>query len=167
MTFWTDDRIEVLRTLWLGGNSASSIGDMMGLTKGAVMGKIHRLGIQRGTRKPDPIAKRPKRAPHMREADRRARLVLSAPQDEAQEPKTDPETPFEPGTEKGIPAAVVGLHSRQCCYLIGDGRDRHFCDRHKIDGSSYCAAHKSICISGYFTPSKRPARSPIDFRRYE
>ena len=57
-------------------------------------------------------------------------------------------------------------NSRQCCYLIGDGRDRHFCDRHKISGSSYCADHKSMCISGYFTPSKRPDRSPIDFRRY-
>jgi len=138
----------------------------MGLTRNAVIGKIHRLGLKRDEPTTRMAARRPRRAPNMREADRRARLI-AAPQDDAPEPKNEPETPFEPGTEKGIPAAVVGLHSRQCCYLIGDGRDRHFCDRHKIDGSSYCADHKIMCISGYFTPSKRPERSPIDFRRYK
>jgi GcrA cell cycle regulator len=44
---WTDERVELLRRLWLDGKSASQISDRLGggLSRNACIGKIHRLGL--------------------------------------------------------------------------------------------------------------------------
>ncbi len=44
---WTDERIELLRKLWLDGLSASRIAAELadGVTRNAVIGKVHRLGL--------------------------------------------------------------------------------------------------------------------------
>jgi hypothetical protein len=45
MTEWTPKLIAQLRELWSDGYSAAQIGHRMGLTKGQVVGKAHRLGL--------------------------------------------------------------------------------------------------------------------------
>lgn len=44
---WTDERVELLRKLWLDGLSASQIANELanGITRNAVIGKVHRLGL--------------------------------------------------------------------------------------------------------------------------
>ena len=43
---WTDERVELLRKLWLDGHSASQIAKQLGeVTRNAVIGKVHRLGL--------------------------------------------------------------------------------------------------------------------------
>ena len=44
---WTDERVEVLSRLWMEGRSASQIAAELGLgiTRNAVIGKVHRLGL--------------------------------------------------------------------------------------------------------------------------
>ena len=44
---WTDERVELLRKLWLEGLSASQIASKLsnGITRNAVIGKVHRLGL--------------------------------------------------------------------------------------------------------------------------
>src|SRR5476651_1425507 len=43
---WTDERVEVLKKLWLDGHSASQIAKQLGgVTRNAVIGKVHRLGL--------------------------------------------------------------------------------------------------------------------------
>ena len=43
---WTDERIELLTKLWAEGHSASQIaGRLGGVTRNAVIGKVHRLGL--------------------------------------------------------------------------------------------------------------------------
>lgn len=43
---WTDDRVELLKKLWAEGLSASQIaGQLGGVTRNAVIGKVHRLGL--------------------------------------------------------------------------------------------------------------------------
>ncbi len=44
---WTDERVEILRKLWLDGLSASRIATELagGVTRNAVIGKVHRLGL--------------------------------------------------------------------------------------------------------------------------
>ena len=51
---WTDERVERLSTLWLEGRSASQIAAELGggVTRNAVIGKVHRLGLSGRTLPP-------------------------------------------------------------------------------------------------------------------
>ncbi|MDB5719487.1 MAG: GcrA cell cycle regulator, partial [Alphaproteobacteria bacterium] len=50
---WTDERIERLRELWTRGMTASHIADELGgVSRNAVIGKAHRLGLQS---RPSPV----------------------------------------------------------------------------------------------------------------
>jgi GcrA cell cycle regulator len=51
---WTEDRIELLKKLWDGGQSASQIAEELsgGITRNAVIGKAHRLGLKA---RPSPV----------------------------------------------------------------------------------------------------------------
>ena len=44
---WTEDRVGALKKLWLEGQSASQIAKALGggVTRNAVIGKVHRLGL--------------------------------------------------------------------------------------------------------------------------
>lgn len=43
---WTDERVETLKTMWSEGKSASQIAkELGGITRNAVIGKVHRLGL--------------------------------------------------------------------------------------------------------------------------
>ncbi|MCC5991950.1 MAG: GcrA cell cycle regulator [Rhodobacteraceae bacterium] len=43
---WTDERVELLKKLWMEGQSASQIAKQLGgVTRNAVIGKVHRLGL--------------------------------------------------------------------------------------------------------------------------
>lgn len=43
---WTDERVEMLKTMWGEGKSASQIAkELGGVTRNAVIGKVHRLGL--------------------------------------------------------------------------------------------------------------------------
>src|SRR5438876_11617406 len=49
---WTDERVEMLKKLWADGLSASQIaGELGGVTRNAVIGKVHRLNLS-GRAKP-------------------------------------------------------------------------------------------------------------------
>src|SRR5271169_6415083 len=53
---WNNERIEQLRSLWRDGLSASQIAAVLGgITRNAVIGKAHRLGL---TGRPSPIKNR-------------------------------------------------------------------------------------------------------------
>ncbi len=51
---WTDERIETLKTMWEAGQTASQIADSLGggVSRNAVIGKAHRLGLQA---RPSPV----------------------------------------------------------------------------------------------------------------
>ena len=43
---WTDERVDLLKKLWSEGLSASQIANRLGgVTRNAVIGKVHRLGL--------------------------------------------------------------------------------------------------------------------------
>lgn len=61
---WTDERVEVLKKMWGEGQSASQIAkELGGVTRNAVIGKVHRLGLSNrtttGAAKPDAKAAAP------------------------------------------------------------------------------------------------------------
>jgi hypothetical protein len=45
---WTEERTRILTRLWADGWTGGEIGERLGLTRGAVISKLHRLGLARG-----------------------------------------------------------------------------------------------------------------------
>lgn len=96
---WTDDRVELLKKMWGEGQSASQIAkELGGVTRNAVIGKVHRLGLS--NRSPGGGAKaeaKPKTAPKPKAAAK----PKAAPKPKA-EPKPEPKP--EPKTEPAVAA---------------------------------------------------------------
>ena len=74
---WTDERVDLLSRLWLEGKSASQIAAHLGggLTRNAVIGKVHRLGLA-GRVKPNASA--PKASDSAEEAIEAAETMTAA-----------------------------------------------------------------------------------------
>ncbi|WP_207100709.1 GcrA family cell cycle regulator [Paracoccus shandongensis] len=52
---WTDERVETLKRMWAEGQSASAIAkELGGVTRNAVIGKVHRLGLSNRNDEPEP-----------------------------------------------------------------------------------------------------------------
>ena len=62
---WTDERVELLRKLWQDGLSASTIAREMGgaITRNAVIGKVHRMGLAGRTKTPLQVPTRSRAKP--------------------------------------------------------------------------------------------------------
>jgi GcrA cell cycle regulator len=76
---WTDQRVNQLKKLWQQGKSASEIADVLGgVTRNAVIGKAHRLGL---SGRPSPIKKAPvvKKAAPAKPAAKAAPAPAKAP----------------------------------------------------------------------------------------
>src|SRR5258706_8950328 len=59
---WTDERVELLKKLWTDGLSASQIAaELGGITRNAVIGKVHRLGLSGRAKSPSSTAPRPRK----------------------------------------------------------------------------------------------------------
>src|ERR1700749_3997797 len=60
---WTDERVELLKKLWADGLSASQIAaELGGITRNAVIGKVHRLGLSGRAKSPSSAGPRPQQA---------------------------------------------------------------------------------------------------------
>ena len=148
---WNNERIEQLRALWRDGLSASQIAAVLGgITRNAVIGKAHRLGL---TGRPSPIKNRPAGAPRSR--PRRPRIerqqaprpsVAAARRIELPQPVVELEDM--PG------ATILTLTDRICKWPIGDPRepDFHFCGRVSAEGVPYCTEHAR---RAYQAPARR------------
>jgi GcrA cell cycle regulator len=155
---WSGERIEQLRALWQDGLSASQIAEQLGgVTRNAVIGKAHRLGL---TGRPSPIKNRPsgivrprpQRPPRV-EAPAPSRMVAVAP---APQPALAPPVAAQPiaAAEDGPGASILTLTDRICKWPIGDPRDAnfHFCGRASADNLPYCADHAR---RAYQPPARR------------
>ena len=59
---WTDERVELLKKLWADGLSASQIAaELGGITRNAVIGKVHRLGLSGRAKSSSSASPRPRR----------------------------------------------------------------------------------------------------------
>ena len=97
---WTDDRVETLKRMWSEGQSASAIAkELGGVTRNAVIGKVHRLGLSNRAEEAEPIADTPAAVPSDPRAERLAPRVAAAAEPEAA-PAPQPDTAEEePATQ--------------------------------------------------------------------
>ncbi len=165
---WTDDRVELLKKLWAEGLSASQIaGQLGGVTRNAVIGKVHRLGLsgRATTSRVKPNRTRKNRTPRQTNT---ARLGLfssnaTALRSLSGNPDGPKEEPFRSQYEElVIPEAervdLVDLKECQCRWPIGDPQDPnfHFCGKKTSDSGPYCEYHTEIAFQPLSRGRTRP-----------
>lgn len=164
---WTDDRIALLKRMWKEGKSAAEIAKAVGkgVTRNAVIGKAHRMGL---SGRPSPI-KKPEAAPKKTAAAAPARkeakgapakktAAASSGMKNAAPPREEPE--FKKFEKEVVPPgggiALIDLTERMCKWPIGDPRDADFifCGLGIRPGTPYCPMHAA---AAYQTSSRRGA----------
>ena len=148
---WTEQRIEMLRRLWGQGQTASQIAAALGgVTRNAVIGKAHRLGL---TGRPSPIKRdaaggdAPKRRPAARRmaVAQQPKPMMSVPRTNAtsQPNEAAPPPPAPQERTRSYPARAHGAGGKACSWPVGDPKQAgfHFCGEPAEPGRPYCGAH--------------------------
>lgn len=146
---WNDEAITKLRVLWAEGHSTAEIGRRMGVSKNAVVGKAHRLGL---TARPSPIKRDGEKSPRRRQPKRaqaNTLPVLAAAMTPVAEPEPPPRLVVErpqPVLLRAVPTPRPGARVTPCCWPIGEPGTRsfHFCDVNAIAGKPYCEDHSAL-----------------------
>jgi GcrA cell cycle regulator len=149
---WTDERVELLKKLWSDGLSASRIAaEIGGVTRNAVIGKVHRLGLSGRAKATPPAGQRPRKVrppahvlrsvrPQVRGNTALAR-ALPAYALEA-EAEAEPEV-VENVIPLGQRCSLLQLTAETCRWPIGDPGtpDFFFCGGKPVGDLPYCAYH--------------------------
>lgn len=168
---WTDDRVELLKKLWMEGLSASQIAGELGegVTRNAVIGKVHRLKLSARAK---PTNTTPRARPAARQAPRRpaSPSVSTAGSASASAAKPRPTTMPRPQVMGATALAVspeieaemyvapavaeifipedkrlslLQLNEHTCKWPIGDPltKDFYFCGQHSLETGPYCEFH--------------------------
>ena len=141
---WNESNVERLRELWDQGLPTAQIGKLLGFTKNAVVGKAHRIGLER---RPSPIR----------------RTAVKPDRKKARSP-TIPKLNFETAKEGEIPAVQNNFQpvvknfftknvKRGCEWPEGhpDESDFKFCGKDRFEDKPYCLDH---CAVAYVIPEK-------------
>jgi GcrA cell cycle regulator len=159
---WSDDRVEQLRKLWEGGLSASQIAAELGnVTRNAVIGKVHRLGLSGRAKSPSSAAPRPRkaRAPqHMMRVVRpvsRGNTALAQAFDIELEPDPIAYDNVVPMSQR---LSLLELSEATCHWPVGDpsSADFFFCGGKALASLPYCAHHSRIA----YQPASDRRRQP-------
>ena len=142
---WTEERVEMLKKLWADGLSASQIAaELGGITRNAVIGKVHRLGLSGRAKSPSSSAPRPRkqRAPGMLRVSRSSiRGNTALAYDYMAEPEPELiEIPIEQRKN------LLQLTEATCHWPVGDpgSPDFFFCGGESNEGSPYCNYHSRV-----------------------
>lgn len=142
---WNDEKIAKLKKLWAEGLTTGEIGKRLGVSKNAVVGKAHRLGLKG---RPSPIKR----------AEPAAAAAAATPAAGAT-PGAAPavaHTAAPSSSSKKQPVKVftlTDLNSNTCRWPIGDPKheDFHFCGKNVYPGKPYCLDH---CAQAYVGSNK-------------
>ncbi len=160
---WTDERVELLRKLWTEGLSASQIAHELanGITRNAVIGKVHRLGMSGRIKAASSVSSRPRmksmRPVHSRPSTpiMRGNTALALRQQPMEAPQ--------PIEEIVIPISemvtILELKEAMCRWPVGDPTTAEF---------RFCGAKKSTNAPSPYCPyHSRIAYQPLQERRRE
>ncbi|MEM6307866.1 MAG: GcrA family cell cycle regulator [Pseudomonadota bacterium] len=169
---WTDERVEILKRMWGEGQSASTIAkELGGVTRNAVIGKVHRLGLSNRTtaaasgakaetpKAPLPTSPEPETVPAdtappaPRPMPPAVRKIIPAGQPLPPQPSANEISPEALAkvnevekTSKRI--SLMELTEKTCKWPVGDPAtdDFWFCGLPVQQGKPYCEAHVGVAF---------------------
>ena len=186
---WTDERVATLTKMWGEGNSASQIAkELGGVTRNAVIGKVHRLGLSNRTTTAKAAPKAAKEAPKTKAKPKEAakpapstsksiteiptardiprkRPIITAgkplpPQPSASEVSAEALAKVVEIEDQAKKLTLMQLTERTCKWPIGDPatEDFWFCGHAVQAGKPYCETHVAVAFQPMSSRRDRRAR---------
>ncbi len=165
---WTEDRIAVLKAGWESGMTASQIAEQLGegVTRNAVIGKAHRLGLES---RPSPVKGGDDASATPAPAAKVAAPAAAPPAAKGVTPA--PAEPTAPApvvakpvrrTGKAAKVTLLDLNERICKWPIGHPGepDFHFCGKAVQTGFPYCSEHCAQAYQAQMPRRDRDRRPP-------
>ena len=146
---WDENNVSKLKELWDQGLPTAQIGKLLGFTKNAVVGKAHRIGLER---RPSPI-RRTSVKPDRKKARSPVMPKLNF-ENNNPENKPDDKIAFHPAVKNLLSNST----KRGCEWPVGhpDEAEFHFCDKERFEDKPYCLEH---CAVAYVIPEKEEVDS--------
>jgi GcrA cell cycle regulator len=156
---WNDENVARLKELWDQGLPTAQIGKLLSFTKNAVVGKAHRIGLER---RPSPIR----------------RTAVKPDRKKARSPVM-PKLNFEnTEPEENIYASIIkifqppiknifnGNSKRGCEWPEGhpDESEFHFCNKDRFEDKPYCLDHCAIAYVILEKEENKPIARSSNFR---
>ncbi len=152
---WTDERVELLKKLWADGLSASQIAaEIGGVTRNAVIGKVHRLGLSGRAKAPAAASAVRQAAPRKAASSGGHRTVPRSPAPSQARPVIEfpvqteiadivSEDVIVPFSER---VTIMELKEGMCRWPMGDPTkaEFRFCGAKCGIGTPYCTHHARI-----------------------
>jgi len=187
---WTEERIDRLKKMWHDGATASQIADELGgVSRNAVIGKAHRLGLEQ---RPSPVkpgeekeSKKPAAAAAPQASAPAANPPRSAPEmqyrsigpggfirqgpgeQQAPIPPAPPRrlVPAKPSPEVADKPSLLDLNDRICKWPMGHPGepDFHFCGQQANPGFPYCVQHCGVAYQAQLPRRDRRPPPPLPF----
>lgn len=139
---WPEDAVRMLIRMWVDGDSAGQIGKVMGKTRNAVIGKVHRLGLTRSESTKASIRPRITKST----ATKRSSFNLTGPRKVRPPtlPKEKVNGVLSPLNGEGV--TLFDLKRTQCHAVVFRpprmGRELpRYCGRPVYDDTAYCNGH--------------------------
>ena len=143
---WNEDNVARLRELWDQGLPTAQIGKLLGFTKNAVVGKAHRIGLER---RPSPI-RRTAVKPDRKKARSPIvpKLNFETVKEQIKETSKEQRTFIPP-----VKNLYTNNTKRGCEWPKGhpDESDFKFCGKDRFEDKPYCLEH---CAVAYVIPEK-------------
>jgi GcrA cell cycle regulator len=147
---WNDERVEQLKKLWEAGLSASQIAAELGnVTRNAVIGKVHRLGLSGRAKTPSSAVPRQRKARPANPMMRIARPVSRGNTALAHVFEVEPEIDTV-AYDNVVPISqrrtLLELNEHTCRWPVGDPSTTEFffCGGNSVTGLPYCALHSRV-----------------------
>ncbi len=147
---WTDEMVEKLTSMWLGGATTNEIAKELGLSKNSVVGKVHRLNL---SARPSPIKKKEEK-----KVTKKTQTILKKdiePKEKNVSTSAVQKTSEKQNSSESKKCLRLNeLDNHSCRWPIGDPKDENFCfcGKKVRTGQTYCDEHAAIA---YVKPFKK------------
>lgn len=144
---WSDESVEQLRKMWAEGLTANEIAKKLGVTKNAIVGKVHRLCLKA---RPSPIKSKGAddfEASGTVEVDETiSEEIITEVVSEEVAAGSALVMPSDKSMCQNGNVRLVDLDSHTCRWPIGDPRDDDFCfcGKKVKAGQTYCDEHSAM-----------------------
>lgn len=169
---WTPDRVELLKQLWSEGLSASQIANQLGgVTRNAVIGKVHRLKLEGRVARRNPLSSKKNTSVTQQKVsqpkNRAKKSIASATTSSTKSSSVVVHALFNATSVSLVPKEVLvqqytqhidvprsqylklaELTERTCKWPNGDplAEDFHFCGNDAAEAGPYCKYHARIAF---------------------